>query len=332
MTRRGASTGRLWPLQAATGHFRHRSPGSGHYRPLQATSVTSPGHYRPPQATSVTGRNPRRRCCPSHVSAPRPGFRPGFGDRHRPRQAGSGHYRPLPSEARDLATCFRGGICQCLRGVSAPASVLPGSLCVGDLGSGRVAARERATGRTWVPSRIHLDRVAPRRPRAVAPQVALVDEREGSAPATGPPLGRLLRGDPDRVGARHERAAAGRGDPPDVPVLYRFGRRIRLGKGIHRDTFSVGRTATCRERAVASTDPAAQDCPGRDISTPSARSGRRCPACAHTGSQGSPSRVAPQYGTSSPSLSPSSSSSPPTPIGIPSPSVETRGWPVTLVT
>ena len=74
-----------------------------------------------------------------------------------------------------------------------------------------------------------------RRPRAVAAELALVDERERPPvlPA-GPGRGGLLRGRAHEVRAAHEGAAAGRRDPPDVEVGVwgAMERKVRLATAV----------------------------------------------------------------------------------------------------
>ena len=60
--------------------------------------------------------------------------------------------------------------------------------------------------------------LAARRPRALG-QRAFVHEGQRASVLPGPALGRLPRGGPRQERATHERGAAGRRHPPDVPVL-----------------------------------------------------------------------------------------------------------------
>ena len=76
----------------------------------------------------------------------------------------------------------------------------------------------------------------PGRPGAFGLQHALMHERRRAAlfRLDAPRRRGLFGGRPDRIGARHERAAAGRRDSPDVPVLR---------EGVHLDTLSAARTS-----------------------------------------------------------------------------------------
>ena len=159
----------------------------------------------------------------------------------RPVLATTGHFRPA---ARDLARSCQRGIWQCLRGFSPRPAFSRGCPCAGDLGSGRVAPRERATGRTAgrIPAASTIVDGLPRRPRARGAEAAPLDH-----PPAGvgrPAAGRLRRGVALEVGPRHERGPAGRGDAPDVVVLRRHVRRQR----------SLTHAPICRPEPATSTD------------------------------------------------------------------------------